>query len=189
MKKTELRTEFKQKRNELTEAQVTAMDVLIFKELIAYDWTGIKFLHCYLSISKFKEYDTMQFIRWIRKNHPDIQIVISKSDFKTHLLKHYVFDENTILEYNAWGIPEPADSVEIDSKEIDAVLAPLLVVDKQGNRVGYGKGFYDRFFASCKPTVVRTGISYFKPIEIIEDISEWDVPISVVFTPKKTYFL
>jgi len=189
MKKAELRKIFKEKRNELTEGQVSAMDLLIFEELTSYDWSNITYLHCYLAIAKFKEFDTMPFIEWIWKNHPSIQIVISKSDFKTHLLQHYILDKDTILTHNSWGIPEPEGSIEVNPKDIDAVLAPLLIFDENGNRVGYGKGFYDRFFASCKPTVLRTGISYFEPIAQIEDINEWDVPISVVFTPMKTYFL
>ena len=92
------------------------------------------------------------------------------------------------LQENAWGIPEPVDAEEVEVSEIDAVLAPLLVVDKQGNRVGYGKGFYDRFFAACRPDVKRLGLSYFEPVENITDVHGLDVPIQVLFSGK-TLFL
>jgi len=189
MKKADLRAEYRNRRNELTQAQVREMDSLIFRELTSYDWSNIKYLHVYLAIAKFKEYDTIPFIQWIWDNYPEIEIVISKSDFNTHLLKHFIYKSDTPLEHNSWGIPEPSGSIEIEASEIDFVLAPLLVVDERGNRIGYGKGFYDRFFAACKPNVSKGGISYFKPVPEIEDISQWDVPIGIVFTPEKTYFL
>lgn len=187
MKKVELRAAYKQKRNELTNAEVAELDQQIFRELCAYDWSKITYLHCYLAMAKFKEYDTMKFIHWIWEHSPHTQIVISKSDFETRQLKHYIFDQDTQLVPNPWGIPEPVDAIEIDTLKIEAVLAPLLVVDEFGNRIGYGKGFYDRFFASCNSSVLRTGISYFSPVALIEDIGEWDVPIELVFTPGKTY--
>ena len=189
MKKTALRAEFKAKRNALTETQASAMDLLIFEELTRFDWSNIEYLHCYLAISKFKEFDTLPFIEWIWTNYPSIKIVISKSDFKTHLLQHFILEKDTELQHNSWDIPEPVNAVPVDPLLIDVVLAPLLAVDVEGNRIGYGKGFYDRFFASCKASVLRAGISYFEPIDRIEDIHEWDVPITIVFTPKKTYFL
>ena len=189
MNKAEIRSEYKSKRNNLSEAQVKAKDILIFEELKQFDWSGIQYLHCYLAIAKFKEFDTTIFIKWIWTHYPDIKIVISKSDFQTHLLKHYIYGPDTELICNAWGIPEPVAAEEVEARVIDLVLAPLLAVDVLGNRIGYGKGFYDRFFASCKPEVIRTGISYFEPIAEIKDVSTWDVPISTVFTPGKTYFL
>jgi len=189
MNKTTLRTLYKQKRNDLDLEEVISLDKLIFEELIRYDWSSIQFLHCYLAIAKFKEYDTLKFIHWIWAKHPHVKIVISRSDFETHELKHFIFDKETELACNAWGIPEPANALEVDVEAIDAVLTPLLVLDKSGNRVGYGKGFYDRFFASCKPTVLKAGISYFQPVDKIDDISEWDVPIDIVFTPGKTFYL
>lgn len=189
MNKAELRKAYKLKRNALSQAELTQLDAQILQQLQGYDWSGITYLHCYLSIEKFKEYNTMPFIHWIWEHHPHIVILISKSDFQTNELTHYPFSAETILSLNAWGIPEPEAGIEVLPRTIDAVLTPLLVLDKAGNRVGYGKGFYDRFFASCRPEVKKLGISYFEPVEQIEDVQPWDVPIEVVFTPENTYFL
>lgn len=189
MLKADLRKTYKKKRNELSLEEVFSLDAQLFEQLTQYDWSGINYLHCYLSIEKFKEYHTLPFIEWIWANHPEITIVVSKSDFLSNELRHFTFYRDTPLELNAYGIPEPVISEEIEAFKMDAVLTPLLVVDKNGNRVGYGKGFYDRFFASCKPGVKKLGISYFEPVEKVSDVNEWDVPMDVVFTPLDTYYL
>ncbi|MGV6946818.1 5-formyltetrahydrofolate cyclo-ligase [Sphingobacterium kyonggiense] len=187
MEKAKLRQEYKLKRNELSLEEVKHLDDLLLEELKAYDWSGIKYLHCYLSIEKFKEYNTLPFIKWIWKHFPEITIVISKSDFQSNELTHYSFFKDTSLELNSWGIPEPIAAEEIPATVIDAIITPMLVVDMLGNRVGYGKGFYDRFFVSCKEEVKKLGVSYFPPVDAIDDIQEWDIPIDLAFTPGKTF--
>lgn len=64
---------------------------------------------------------------------------------------------------------------------------PLLAYDKQGNRVGYGKGFYDKFLSQCKPNVVKIGLSFFEPEDLIEDIFENDVKLDVCITTLEIY--
>lgn len=189
MKKQELREIYKAKRNSLTKDELTLMDHQLLEQLQQYDWTSIRYLHLYLAIEKFKEYNTWPFIKWIWKQYPEINLVTSISNFQTNELRHYQLEPDTVLLVNDWGIPEPSGAKEIEAKEIDAVLTPLLLVDIKGNRVGYGKGFYDRFLATCKAEVIKLGIAYFEPVEIIEDVNEWDVPIDLLFTPGKTFYL
>ena len=64
--------------------------------------------------------------------------------------------------------------------EIDVVLVPLLCSDGQGYRVGYGKGFYDRFLVKCRPDCRKIGLSYFPPVDRIEDVTESDVKMDEV---------
>ena len=70
---------------------------------------------------------------------------------------------------------------------INIVITPLLAFDPKGYRVGYGKGFYDRFFASLHKDAKRIGISLFKPCKDIENINEHDIPLTHCVTPNKTY--
>jgi len=67
------------------------------------------------------------------------------------------------------------------------VLVPLLSFDKKGFRVGYGKGFYDRFLMQCKSDCIKIGLSYFDPIDVIDDADEFDVPLDFCITPQKVY--
>ena len=70
---------------------------------------------------------------------------------------------------------------------IDVVFVPLLAYDKQGNRVGYGKGFYDKFLSECKSNVVKIGLSFFDPEEFIEDVFENDVKLNICITSLEVY--
>lgn len=163
-------------------------DAQIFQQLRAFDWSKTAFLHCYLPITDSNEFDTGPFISWIWTHYPAIQVVSSRSDFKTHQLTHYALNPDTPLVKNAWGIPEPYGARRVPVEELDAVLVPLLVVDANGNRVGYGKGFYDRFLAACRPGVLKMGVSYFSPVDSIPDVDAWDVPVDGLFFPEGTCF-
>lgn len=188
MEKQTLRNQYKAQRNSLTAEELQQLDLALLQQLQAYDWSALPTLHVYLPIEKFKEYNTWPFIKWLWQQYPELTLLCSVSDFQSHQLRHYKLKVDGQLQENAWGIPEPVGAEEVEVLEIDAVLAPLLVVDRQGNRVGYGKGFYDRFFASCRPDVKRLGLSYFEPVENITDVHGLDVPIQVLFTPGKTFY-
>ena len=84
----------------------------------------------------------------------DKEVVISKSDFETRKMTHFLLTDNTRIKKNKYNIPEPVDGIEVPTAKIDVVFVPLLAFDKQGHRVGYGKGFYDIFLSECKPDVV-----------------------------------
>ena len=71
--------------------------------------------------------------------------------------------------------------------EIDLVFVPLLAFDKKGFRVGYGKGFYDKWLAGCRPDCIKVGFSYFEPVESIDDRHEFDVPLNLCITPHNVY--
>lgn len=96
-------------------------------------------------------------------------------------------DSATELMSNKWGILEPPLQEAFPANQIDAVIIPLLAFDKKGYRVGYGKGFYDRFLSHCKPDILKIGISAFPPIERIQDIDNYDVPLNYCITPEKIY--
>jgi 5-formyltetrahydrofolate cyclo-ligase len=187
MTKDQLRKEYKQRRHALTVEEKAAFEQKIFEQLKQFDWSMYNYVHVYLPMHKFNEPDTAQFIKWIRTFHPQVNLVISKSEFSTGEMQNYLLDDTTILEENKWGILEPKDGDLVAEEKIDFVLVPLIVVDINGNRVGYGKGFYDRFLAKCKANVKSYGISYFEPVESITDVGEWDVTLTGCITPNKVY--
>ena len=113
--------------------------------------------------------------------------MISKSDFSTGKMTHFLLTDNTIIKKNNYNIPEPVDGIEIPCQKIDVVFVPLLAFDIQGHRVGYGKGFYDRFLAECKPETIKIGLSFFEAETIIEDVFESDMALDYCVTPKQVY--
>ena len=101
-------------------------------------------------------------------------------------LQTYLTNEATRFERSSWGIwePEPSSSQELQAKDWDVVLVPLLAVDQNGHRVGYGKGFYDRFLAETKSECVSLGISMSAPIDAISDLHAHDIPLDLAISPE-----
>ncbi len=95
--------------------------------------------------------------------------------------------QSTEFANSEWGIPEPVGGSILEPTELDIVLIPLLAFDVNGNRVGYGKGFYDRYLLNCRPDCLKIGISLFDPVERIEDVESHDIPLDMAICPSKLY--
>ena len=95
-------------------------------------------------------------------------------------------EDDVILELNKYGIPEPKNGKKIKNNLIDVVFVPLLSYDKKGNRVGYGKGFYDRFLSTQKNNIIKVGLSFFGPEETVEK-KEFDQSLDYCVTPEKVF--
>jgi len=185
MYKKELRKKYKDLRQVLTPEALEIKSLAIANRLLQLDiWDKI-YYHLFLSIEEQKEIDT-EFILQILAGK-DKEIVVSKSDFDTLEMTHYLLTDNTKFKKNEYNIPEPVDGLEVPVTKIDVVFVPLLAFDLKGNRVGYGKGFYDRFLSNCKPETIKIGLSFFEAEEKIEDVSENDIRLNYCVTPNKIY--
>jgi 5-formyltetrahydrofolate cyclo-ligase len=102
-------------------------------------------------------------------------------------LDHFYYEGREQLTEGAFGILEPVDGIPARAEDIDLVFVPLVAYDTKGNRVGYGKGFYDRFLKGCRPDCLKAGLSFFPPADVFDDVEEHDVPLDICFTPDKTY--
>ena len=98
-------------------------------------------------------------------------------------MTHFLLTDNTTIRKDDYNIPEPVDGIEINSTQMEVVFVPLLAFDKAGNRVGYGKGFYDRFLANCKPETIKIGLSFFEAEEEIFEASVDDIKLDYCVTP------
>jgi 5-formyltetrahydrofolate cyclo-ligase len=83
--------------------------------------------------------------------------------------------------------PNPVHSLQYAVQNIDLVIVPLLAFDKYGNRVGYGKGFYDRFLSKCRSNVIKVGVSFFEPADRITDINPLDIRLDYCITPTRVW--
>ena len=117
------------------------------------------------------------------------QLIFPKVEKKTSQLIPYLTDKKSIFLLSDWGILEPTNdtSVQLNPKDIDLIFIPLLAIDTQGHRVGYGKGFYDRFLANTKPEMIKIGLGLEEPIEPIEDLNPYDIALDFAITPKSVY--
>ncbi|QNM85631.1 5-formyltetrahydrofolate cyclo-ligase [Polaribacter pectinis] len=182
MKKQELRKIYKQKRTDLTDAEIKEFQENIYKQIFNLDLSEVQTVHLFLSLRKFNEIDTSSIISFLREKGK--RIVVSKCNFEDNTLSHFYFDENTVLELNKFGVPEPINTEQVNETVLDLIFVPLLISDKQNFRVGYGKGFYDRFLSNCRKDAKKIGLNFFKPITKIEDVHEFDVALDSVIFPK-----
>lgn len=185
MNKKELRKKYKELRSQLSFEEIEEKSLAIANQLLHLDIWENTYFHIFLPIEEQKEINT-EFILHIL-HAKDKEIVISKSDFETTSMHHFLMTDNTKIKKNEYNIPEPVNGLKVPTEMIDVVFVPLLAYDKQGNRVGYGKGFYDKFLSQCKPNVVKIGLSFFEPEDLIEDIFENDVKLDVCITTLEIY--
>jgi len=187
MKKQELRNLFKQKRKELSLHSIEKFNDLILINFQKLNLPHFNCVHTYLSSLKLGEPETVYIIKYLQFQNPFIKVVIPKIDIHSGDIINYHFDEGVEMITNKYGIDEPKDGKVIDANEIDMVLVPLLAFDKVGYRVGFGKGYYDKFLSLCRKNVLKIGLSFFEPLDKIEDISGLDIPLDYCVTPNKIY--
>lgn len=187
MNKSALRSKYLQKRKELSVSDINILSQHILKHFGGLDFDGIRYLHLFYPIIKKHEVNSLLIADWLRRNHPNITIVLSKSNTQNHTLEHILWLENTPLAMNEWGITEPKSGERIPPEKIDLVVIPLLIFDVKGNRIGYGKGFYDRFLSECRMDVKKVGVSFFDPELTFEEIDEFDIPLDVCVTPHRVW--
>ena len=180
MLKADLRTKYKTLRKQLTFDEIMNDSLAIANNCLYLPIWDKTYFHLFLPIEAQKEVNT-EFLLQILAGR-DKEVVVSKSDFESGLMTHYLLTDNTKLQVNSYGIPEPVDGLEVPANKIDVVFVPLLAYDKKGNRVGYGKGFYDTFLSKCKPDVIKIGLSYFDPEETISDLNEHDIQLDFCVT-------
>jgi 5-formyltetrahydrofolate cyclo-ligase len=189
MKKSELRKLYLSKRRAISAEEMAIKSKQITDLFFQnFELSTVKNLHIFLPIIKYNEINTWLIIKHLQQYFPAINIVIPKIISENSKLENYVFDEKNLIE-NLWGILEPSEENQekIPSEQIDLVIIPLLIFDKNGNRVGYGKGFYDRFLQLCKPDTLKIGLCLEEPIEMIEDVNDFDVKMDFCITPNKIY--
>jgi 5-formyltetrahydrofolate cyclo-ligase len=187
MTKAALRDIYKAKRAALTEAEIERMDDLLLIQFQRLVLPPLQYVHTYLAITGKQEIDTHYLLQYLKFRNPGMVLVIPKMDAASGELVHCYYDEHTELVQNKWGIYEPLNVLPVDIELIDLVFVPLLAVDTEGHRVGYGKGFYDRFLPKLRTDALTVGLSYFDPVNKIEDTGQFDIPLQVCITPQDLY--
>jgi len=185
MFKKVLRKKYKELRNTLHDEQIEDKSLAIANRLLSLDIWDKTYFHLFLTIEEQKEVDT-EFILQILAGK-DKEIVVAKSNFDTLEMTHYLLTDSTKFQKNEYNIFEPVDGLEVPTSKIDVVFVPLLAYDVKGNRVGYGKGFYDNFLSKCREDVIKIGLSFFEPEEHIDDVSKTDIRLDYCVTPMTVY--
>ncbi len=180
MLKAELRKKYMQKRKALSSDEAFVLSEKIFRNFLDYfnPREGQK-IHIFIPIEKFNEIDTRIFIEYFFEHHIRVYVPKIVSD----QLIAVEISEDSVFETNNWGISEPVNSNDSGETDFDFVITPLLYCDRHGNRIGYGKGFYDRLFQNISQETKKVGVNYFNPDEYVDDSWENDIPLDYLVTP------
>ena len=182
--KPEIRKIYKQKRALLDIETIENESIKIANLLLQLPIWDLSVFHVFMSIEKLKEVDTSFIINILMGK--DKEIVIPRMN-EDGTLTHFLLTDNTKFKLNTYDISEPQNGIQINENQIDVVFVPLLAYDILGNRIGYGKGFYDQFLKKCKPEVIKIGLSFFSPEPEFLFTEDHDIKLDYVVTPNEIF--
>ncbi|MGE5521889.1 MAG: 5-formyltetrahydrofolate cyclo-ligase [Candidatus Dadabacteria bacterium] len=187
MLKKEARKVYLKKRNELSYTDKIKLDDLILIQFQTIDFPFLDYVLSFYPIEERMEINSILITDYLHFRNPNLQICYPKTAITDNTMKAISCQADSIFEANAFNIPEPKDTEEVPPESLDLVIVPLLAFDLQGIRVGYGKGYFDRYLKQCRPDCLKVGLSYFPPVDRIEDTHEFDVPLDFCITPERAY--
>lgn len=186
MIKSSLRKQYKEKRKLMSPKVLDEASQAITESVLSNFQLEGKTVSIFLPIERHFEINTYGLME--RAHSFGAQIGLPVADFHNNTLIHRIYNEDTVLNLNEFDIPEPTNGKKIPSEAFDYVFVPLLAVDKNGYRVGYGKGFYDRFLKTCKPSCKFIGLHLFDLVDEIDDKEKTDIPLHILVTPKEIVY-
>jgi 5-formyltetrahydrofolate cyclo-ligase len=187
MVKKDIRRIYIDWRNALTDEELKDMSARIVDKFRDVALQGAQVLLSYYPIRERKEFDVTVCEQLLALENEGLQVAWPKILDDNVTMQAIALHKNSTFAANRFNILEPVNGEVIDPQLIDVVFVPLLAFDTKGYRVGYGKGFYDRFLAHCASDVVKIGFSFFEAVDSIDDVNEYDVPLNFCITPSRVY--
>jgi len=187
MNKAELRIKYLKKRTALSASQKSIAEDLLLIQFQKLDIEIPSLIMTYAPIEKMNEFDPHLIVDYCFFKNPQQVLFYPVVDKKANSLQSVLVNDETEFEINYYGIPEPINALPVFPDEIDMVIVPLLAYDENGYRVGYGKGYYDRFLKQCREDVIKVGFSFFEAEENIEGVDQYDIKLDYCITPEKIY--
>ena len=186
MTKADIRKAYLDKRLALSPKQLEDISERISHNLFSNYQLEKKKISLFLPIEGKKEINTYRI--WEKAMAFDAQVAVPKTNMKTNEMKQVLFETEDQLEVVQWGIPEPKKGRVIAAEHFDYIFVPLVAVDKKGNRIGYGKGIYDKFLKKCSPRCKFIGLYHFDElVDSIDDLEFHDVKLHACITPSKIH--
>lgn len=180
---------YKEKRIQLPARLTNKLDDLLLIQFQQLPIDIPAMLMVYAPIEKFNEFNPQLIIDYCNFKNPHLQLAypLMKRIAGTDVIEPVLVTPNTQFTCNKYDVYEPVNAALVVPNCIDMVLVPLLCFDAAGYRVGYGKGYYDRFLQQCPENCIKIGFSYFDAVDSIDDINEFDRKLDYCITPETVY--
>ena len=186
LKKT-IRQETLNKRLQLSPEELRERTVLMIYQFNLFEPPPVKYLFSYFPLVHKKEFDVSACEQSLAQRFPGLRISWPKTDLDMSSMEAYIVEKDGLFAKNRFNILEPLTGIIVAPEQHDIIFVPLLAFDTKGYRIGYGKGFYDRYLQRCRPDAVKIGFSFFEATEPAEDMNEFDVPLDYCITPTRLY--
>lgn len=184
--KKDLRSAYRQLRKSLQPVMVETMSKAINSQFLGWleDKSHLEHFHLFFPIDRFNEVNTFYIKESLEQR--DKTLYTSQTNRGATELETLKLPKDAAFFMDEWGIPVPQESILVSPNKLEVVFVPLLAYDLSGNRVGFGKGFYDSFLGKLKPGVIKIGLSFYGPEERIQP-DDHDVPLDFCITPEKVF--
>lgn len=182
-KKKKLRKEFLARRNSLSGEEINLFSHEITVNLQRHDSiNNAPKVHCYMSFAS--EVRTQEIVSWLLAIGKQVYVPIVKGD----ILLHAEIKNTTEYRTDAFGIPTPMEIQTLVTEQIqfsaqDCIIIPMVCFDIKGNRLGYGKGYYDKFLSETKGK--KVGIAFECQYYEHLPVENFDYPMDMIITEKR----
>ncbi len=180
--KKRLRKKYQSIRKQLTDNQVTNKSRSITQKVTTLSaFKQADTVHSYIAMEKKREVVTRDIIEQCFDEGKTVVIpkIKKRGELSHHIIQH--FGE---LTPNSWGVEEPLDNEEYSIENLSIILVPMVSGDYLKNRLGYGKGYYDRFLS--RTNALKIGLLYDDTIyDKVLPTDDFDVPLDLLVTESK----
>lgn len=182
-----LRKEILKKRENIDKVEKENMDAEILNSFYKSNYYN-EATNIFIYISYNSEINTRDIINRALKENK--RIYVPRTDFKTRVMDAVEISSLDNLIESSYGILEPSENEPcINPNELDLIVVPGVAFDRNGGRMGYGAGFYDRYFSKIDKNnierVTKLALAY--DFQVIDEVpmGALDVPVDYLLTEKE----
>lgn len=180
MDKRNLRSKYHRQRDEVAAHDRDEMSREITERLLASNmYKNSKSIFCYCSMGS--EVYTYDILKAALKDGK--KIAVPKVLSNEGIMAAIKIEDLNALRPGRYNILEPTSNDE--AKDVDLAIVPGLLFNKRGYRVGYGKGFYDRYLKG--KNLLSIGICFEFQVTDLNFQNEFDIPVDYICTEKSIY--
>jgi 5-formyltetrahydrofolate cyclo-ligase len=185
--KSEIRKRILKMRNSMTDVEVKSKSQIISDKLKSLDeYNSSKTIFVYMSFGN--EVDTLNLIKYMLKDNK--RVVIPYTDtINTVIIPSELKSLEDDLILNKFGYYEPKfeNIQKVETDELDLIIVPGVVFDKNLNRIGFGKGYYDRILVGKKPSTKAVAVAY--EFQVLDEIPSepHDIKMDMIVTEENIY--
>lgn len=181
-RKIEARKTFLKARMGLDEDETAQKNSQIFEQVVRLEaYRSAKTVHLYASMKNRNEADTFELMKYSLDHGKQIIVPVMKENGR---LIHSTIRSPDELRENSWGVPEPVDPTPAEGLTPDLIIVPMVAGDLEKNRLGYGKGYYDRFLKGKE--MLKAGLLF--EVQLSKEplpTGAYDVPLDLLVTEKR----